>query len=573
MFKKQVVVYEKGVKKKVESHKGLYDLAIERIDIVPVVFDKYYLCKRCKKSLDKGEVPPMSHRNNLETDYVGRKIDIKDDDGNIIEQYILTEEDVENLTLTDLEQSLIARSLIFLKIHKLPKSRMGNVSSKIVYVPINENDTLNTIDKVLRTPSEAGILSVKVKRKMEYKQSYQEEFINLPKVIKALRLLAKVRHPEYKFLSKEQIDDYEKRCNEEVFDDIEEDFKKDCYYTDSDNLYLFGNLFCEDELVPSDSVQDEIKVPDETVIEDSNNSPVLAVREISDDKDQDEEDLREYLTKDAVAKQQFEYDRSTCLTNDVPEAEIGVSVSVAPAEGKVPINILMAPRWDRRTFSTLDVTGQSSLNVTRTLAPGELRSQDYFDQRLTNFNEKVSKSPAYFFSATQFTESKQLQGNMSIAFKKGKKTEAEDGGVSYKLDDPWRVLDDIKGTPRFFQKKKMEFISKLENLGPFTIFFTLSCADRKWSENFTSLLNMEGHKVVYGLNDNFEEVTVDGIPLKDFLNQNEGQHEFIRKNILNATRVFDDRIKEFIKHIIMSKISSIPASFYNYRIEFQVRPD
>ena len=222
MFKKQVVIYEGKVKEKIESYEGLYEKAIERIDMIPIVRNKYYLCKTCKKYLDKNQVPPMSHCNNLDVDYPGRKINIKDDDGNKIDEYILTQEDCDNLKLTDLEQSLIARSLIFLKIHKLPKSRMGCVKDKIVYVPINENDTLNTINTILRTPSEAGILPIKVKRKKEYRSSYKEEFVSIPKIIGALRVLVKVRHPEYRFLTEEMIKDYEQRClndTENVKDD------------------------------------------------------------------------------------------------------------------------------------------------------------------------------------------------------------------------------------------------------------------------------------------------------------------------------------------------------------------
>ena len=216
MFKKQVVIYEGKVKAKIESYEGLYEKAIERIDMIPIVRNKYYLCKTCKKYLDKNQVPPMSHCNNLEHDYPGRKINIKDDDGNKIDEYVLTKEDCDNLHLTDLEQSLIARSLIFLKIHKLPKSRMGCISDKIVYIPINENDTLNTINTILRTPSEAGILPVKVKRKLEYRSNYMEEFISIPKIIGALRVLHRVRHPEYRFLTEEMIKDYEKRCLKDI---------------------------------------------------------------------------------------------------------------------------------------------------------------------------------------------------------------------------------------------------------------------------------------------------------------------------------------------------------------------
>ena len=216
MFKKQVVIYEGKVKAKIESYEGLYKKAIDRIDMIPIVRNKYYLCKTCKKYLDKNQVPPMSSCNNLENDYPGRVINIKDDDGNKIDEYVLTEEDCNNLKLTDLEQSLIARSLIFLKIHKLPKSRMGCLKDKIVYVPINEDDTLNTINTILRTPSEAGILPVKVKRKLEYSSSYMEEFVSIPKIIGALKVLMKVRHPEYRFLTEEMIADYEQRCLNDI---------------------------------------------------------------------------------------------------------------------------------------------------------------------------------------------------------------------------------------------------------------------------------------------------------------------------------------------------------------------
>ena len=36
----------------------------------------------------------------------------------------------------------------------------------------------------------------------------------------------------------------------DIFNTIEEDYKKKCIKTDTENLYLFGNLFCGDEDVP-----------------------------------------------------------------------------------------------------------------------------------------------------------------------------------------------------------------------------------------------------------------------------------------------------------------------------------
>ena len=103
-----------------------------------------------------------------------------------------------------------------MKIHQLPKSCIGCMKDRLIYVPINENDVLNNLDTVIRTPSEAGILPVKVKRKLEYKQSYQEEYVSIPKIVATLRLLHKLKHPAYTFLTEEKINEYEKKCFEET---------------------------------------------------------------------------------------------------------------------------------------------------------------------------------------------------------------------------------------------------------------------------------------------------------------------------------------------------------------------
>ena len=121
--------------------------------------------------------------------------------------------------------------------------------------------------------------------------------------------------------------------------------------------------------------------------------------------------------------------------------------------------------------------------------------------------------------------------------------------------------------------KKDELISKLENLGPFHFFFTLSCADTRYEENFTSLLT--DHNIIYKNIKGRERAFViqNGIEmsLNDFLSQNVSKHEFIRKNVLTATRNFNNRVKQFIKNIVMSKGSPMCVQYYNYRIEFQLR--
>ena len=115
-----------------------------------------------------------------------------------------------------------------------------------------------------------------------------------------------------------------------------------------------------------------------------------------------------------------------------------------------------------------------------------------------------------------------------------------DGTCVYSLDDPYMVLDNVKNTPRYWRKARQELYAKLENFGPFTFFFTLSCADMRWSENFTSLL--EGHKITFECIDGKEEYYVDDKPLDEFLKLHASKHEFIRNNLLNATVNFQHRL-------------------------------
>ena len=89
----------------------------------------------------------------------------------------------------------------------------------------------------------------------------------------------------------------------------------------------------------------------------------------------------------------------------------------------------------------------------------------------------------------------------------------------YSSEDAFSVLDKIKNTPRYWKQVRNELIGKLVSVGPFTFFFTLSCADKRWMEN-TSIL-ADNHKIEYEIIDEVEKVFVDCEPLEDFLNKNE----------------------------------------------------
>ena len=137
--------------------------------------------------------------------------------------------------------------------------------------------------------------------------------------------------------------------------------------------------------------------------------------------------------------------------------------------------------------------------------------------------------------------------------------------MSYVLNDPLVVFDKIKGTPKYWQTVKFEMIAKLENLGPFHIFFTLSCADMRWSSNFTPVLEKMGCKLFYEVDkDGHEHVTVEivqggrkvHLPWKQYLDEfvDDKQHELLRQNVLLATRNFQHRVEVFRREVMLEMI-------------------
>ena len=124
-------------------------------------------------------------------------------------------------------------------------------------------------------------------------------------------------------------------------------------------------------------------------------------------------------------------------------------------------------------------------------------------------------------------------------------------------------------------------IAKLENLGPFQMFFTLSCGDTRYSENFSTFLVENGYLLEYRVNQDGttetiviskEDINIDK-PLDQFLidDVDASLHELIRTNVITATRNFQHRVEAFRNEIIMGENSPMKVKHISYRVEFQGR--
>ena len=135
-------------------------------------------------------------------------------------------------------------------------------------------------------------------------------------------------------------------------------------------------------------------------------------------------------------------------------------------------------------------------------------------------------------------------------------------------------------TPKYWKQAKYEMLARLDNLGPFQLFFTLSCADMRWDENFAAVLLERGFETKYNVTQDDEgnwdtviEAKIKGgdwKPIKQLIEEDmeESIHELVRGNVLSATRYFQHRVKNFIDRIVMGKNNPMCVSYYSYKVEF-----
>ena len=225
------------------------------------------------------------------------------------------------------------------------------------------------------------------------------QYISVPKILKALNTLQEMGNRYYQFIPTNL------------------NFEDECHENDLDGFHF---IYPEDE-INNDALETEESEP----------------KEYPTEGEEIEKQESEYQKHDPVKKWQFEYNKSTCFSDNYPEIryneESNGRISVAPGEGKCPTNILQENDWDLKSFPCLLPDGQNSLHSDREV---KLSDQDYFSQRILNKDTRFAINPAYIFAAVAYLENKQIEGRRGIAFKRGKATSFPDGTTSYSLEDP-----------------------------------------------------------------------------------------------------------------------------------------
>ena len=164
-------------KRKIKIGSELIDKSCEIRKIREKCYDprnkgRLFVCKTCFNDMtNKKDMPKRSIKNDLTVD------------------------DLEGYT--SLENQLVAPCLHFMKIVKLPKSRMEAMKDRTVIVPLEPCDIEKNVQSLPRTLEEGAVVQVDFKRMKGMKNTHQSELVRPFKLYELLAKLKYAKNPFY----------------------------------------------------------------------------------------------------------------------------------------------------------------------------------------------------------------------------------------------------------------------------------------------------------------------------------------------------------------------------------------
>ena len=248
------------------------------------VKDSIWICHTCLSYIGRNSLPKMSSRNSLQ---VYDRPDF--------------------LNLTEVENVLIAPRINFIKMIKLPVSRMIGIRDRIVNVPIASNTIRQTVESLPRTLDEAQVIPISLRKKKSMVGSHFQQYINPEKIRQAVTYLIGI----YPFYENVKFNMYKV---DNIFDKLRDE--------------------CEEDLGPLnlEIVEDKIEKDDS-----------------QDVFDLEEAQEIEYIENDPVRKNQTETSQVSLLIPENIEEKVNTKAGnkketsgliLAPGEDQIPRNIL-----------------------------------------------------------------------------------------------------------------------------------------------------------------------------------------------------------------------------------------
>ena len=251
----------------------------------------------------------------------------------------------------------------------------------------------------------------------------------------------------------------------------------------------------------------------------------------------------------------------TCLLPKDLQPNCDAILSIAPGEGKRPQAMEIDIHSEELSFPNLFPSGKYGYSFDR---PKKVTMKKYFQSRMLHCDGRFAKNIDYLFYAQYRCEVKEIKDSLSVSMRKAKGEAVTAGEVKGNIanfirsDLGCHFLQKIRGSPAFYNKLLYDLLGMIRQLGPCTWFITLSAADLKWPDTIRVIAKQQGRFL-----------SDDDIAKMSW----EERCHLLRSNPVTAANHFEDRVKQFMKLILLNK-NICPLGHildYKYRVEFQQR--
>ncbi len=387
-----------------------------------------WICSTCHSNLKAGKLPTCAKASKMT---FPEKPDVLKD-------------------LTPLEERLISPRIPFMQVRELPRGGQLSIHGNVVNVPADVNSTVSVLPRPI---NESQTIPIKLKRRLGYKHHYQFQNVRPSKVLDAAQYL--VRTSElFKNEGIQVMDSYVPNQVDNNEDEWSEFISKDRKET-SENLSINLNAQSQEEVELTNTNNDSI------------------------DNDTDDEWCETTERSSGVM--------DTLLQEPDITQDGDRIISFAPGEGNRPLGIFMDKDSEFLSFPTIYCGKRQPDNSERlvpvhysTTCKWELRSKD----------RRVAQSVPNIFYKLKKLQIRQIQGSASLSLRKcktkGKTYTAGDLKSEscvdklINLDEGFRVLRNLRGSPPYFERCKKDLFAMIRQLGKPTWFCSFSAAETRW---------------------------------------------------------------------------------------------
>jgi len=478
-----------------------------------------WICTTCHSNLKDGKRPACAKSNKMA---------------------FPTKPDV--LDLAPLEERLVSPRIPFMQIRELPRGGQLTIHGNVVNVPADVNLTVNSLPRSL---SDTQAIPIKLKRRLSYKHHYKFQNVRPKKVLEAAKYLAKTSElfkSEGITVNDNWIDSLKDNENE----DWQEFIENPPHDTNNETVNSSQNNTNYDS--------DDQPHPQNENAQNITQSECTASNLVSDENDNwCEVEERPSGNMDTLLQEP-----------DIAENGDNI-ISFAPGEGNKPLGIFMDKDSEFLSFPTIFCGKRREDNQDRmvpvhysTVCKWELRNQD----------RRVANSVPNIFYKLKKIQIKQIQDSASLSLRKyktkGKKYTAGDLKSQdminnlVHLDEGFRVLRNLRGSPPYFEKCKKDLFAMIRQLGKPAWFCSFSAAETRWIH----LLRILGRLV--------DKKDYTDNEIKEMTWQKKS--DLIQRDPVTCARNFEHMVQLFIHHFMKSSLLPIgEIQDFFYRVEFQQR--